>query len=171
MWFSLVVPMLSDVFLGWIQQSETGPVDYIQFPRWRQQIGSSYTVHNCASDAWFFDWFRLLQTCTMWIIQKKTWWAIIAKVTNISHILFVYWPMLKRSTVPWPASGPLEYSKMAVTNLSSLRLNRHVRVHKHRVTPQRSALSRSCIIIFKQSLTQYASWINWQCNECAHLIT
>jgi len=35
--------------LGGFRQSETGPVDYDQLPRLRQQTRTSYAVHNCNS--------------------------------------------------------------------------------------------------------------------------
>jgi len=65
-WF----PICPRCFLGGFRQSETGPVDYSQFPRWRQQTGSSYAVHNCKCETWFFDQFRLPQTCALWISQN-----------------------------------------------------------------------------------------------------
>jgi len=68
--FSALFPMFPTCFLCGFRQSETGQIDYSQFPRWRQQAGSSYAVHNCTSETWFFDRFRLPQTCTMWISPK-----------------------------------------------------------------------------------------------------
>jgi len=68
--------------------SLTGPVDYSQFQRWLQQIGSSYAVHNCVPVACFFgidsDCPRHVQCGSNNLV------AIFAEVTKIAKMLVVY---------------------------------------------------------------------------------
>jgi len=120
--FFALFPMCSSCFPGGFWQSETGLVDYSQCPIWRQQTGNSYAVYKCKLETWFFYWYLLPRHVQCGSV-KKLGWAIIVEITKITHISVVYWPISKRSTVPRPASGPLAYSKMAVMNPNSPRVD------------------------------------------------
>jgi len=103
--FHAQFPMCPTFVLGGFRQSETGPIDYRQFARWRQQTGSSYAMHMDALGTRFFRLksFPIDSGCHRHVqcgSIKNTWWAIIAEVRK-SFVSRLYIDRFRQGQLFW----------------------------------------------------------------------